>query len=293
MGWVIYLSRATINPYVWTDCKLGYFIYYFCRFYSPTVLTLMSVEKFFALYFPLKTRSICTVKTAKWVTSISALVFLAFCCQIFVITSISALVFLAFCCQIFVIADVRFYYNYSYCKWVKVPNSYIKIITYIDGLFYSFVPFTVMLTVNTAIIYKYLKTKWENRHGTTESTNQALSKSAMKGTAMLITVSVMFLCLTFPLVLSYAITLVPDPVMYSVIVLLFYSNHSINGVLYCIVGTRFRQELVNTLCCRRRTTTPNTRLVSQSKKRRMTSSTIDSSERTNQSSAGYKFNHWL
>ena len=272
MGWVIYLSRATINPYVWTDCKLGYFIYYFCRFYSPTVLTLMSVEKFFALYFPLKTRSICTVRTAKWVTSISALVFLAYCCQIFVI------------------ADVRFYYNYSYCKWVNVPNSYIKIITYIDGLFYSFVPFTVMLTVNTAIIYKYLKTKWQNRHGTTESTNQALSKSAMKGTAMLITVSVMFLCLTFPLALSYAITLVPDPVMYSLVVLLFYSNHSINGVLYCIVGTRFRQELVKALCCRRSTTAPNTRLTNQSRKRHMTSSTIDSSEGTNQSAVGSPVN---
>ena len=228
----------------------------------------MSVEKFFALYFPLKTRSICTVKTAKWVTSISTLIFLAYCCQIFII------------------ADVRIYYHYSYCKWVNVPNSYIKIITYIDGLFYSFVPFTVMLTVNTAIIYKYLKTKWQNRHGSTESTNQALSKSAMKGTAMLITVSVMFLCLTFPLALSYAITLVPDPVMYSVIVLLFYSNHSINGVLYCIVGTRFRQELVNALCCRRSTKTPNTRLVNQSRKRLTTSSTIDSSEGTNQSAAG-------
>ena len=33
--------------------------------------------------------------------------------------------------------------------------------------------------------------------------------------------------------------------------LLQYLNRSINGVLYCIVGTRFRNELFNALCCRR------------------------------------------
>ena len=211
------------------------FIFFFCRDHSSTVLTIMSVEKFFALYFPLKTWYICTVKTAKWVTSISALIFLAFNCQIFFLT------------------DVRPYYHYSYCSWVKVPTNYIKILTHIDGIVYSFGPFVTMLIMNSAIIYKYLKAKWENRHSTTESTNQALSKSAMKRTAMLITVSVMFLCLTAPAALSYAMTLVPDPVIYSVIVLLIYSNHSINGVLYCIVGTRFRQELVNAICCQRKT----------------------------------------
>ena len=199
---------------------------------------MMSVEKFFALYFPLKTRSICTVKTAKWVTSISVLIFAGYQSQTFII------------------ADVRFYYHYSYCKWVRVPNSYIKIITYIDGILYSFGPLIIMLIVNCAIIYKFLKTKWDNRYGTTQSTSQALSKSAMKGTAMLLTVSMMFLCLTAPVALSYAMTLVPDPVIYSITVLLVYSNHSINGVLYCIVGSRFRQELVNAFFCRRRTSVP-------------------------------------
>ena len=263
MGWVIYLSRATINPYVWTDCKLGMFLFFFCRDHSSTILTIMSVEKFFGLYFPLKTRSICTIRTAKCVTSISALIFLAFNCQIFVIT------------------DVRPYYHYSYCSWVKVPSSYIKILTHIDGIVYSFGPFIIMLIMNSAIIYKYLKDKWENRHGTTESTNQALSKSAMKGTAMLITVSVMFLCLTAPAALSYAMTIVPDPVIYSVIVLLVYSNHSINRILYCIVGSRFRQELVNTIfCCRKKATTPNTRFPTQWM-RTCSSSTLNSASKSN------------
>ena len=43
----------------------------------------MSVEKFIALYFSLKVRSICTVKTAKWVTGIAFLLYALFNSQFF------------------------------------------------------------------------------------------------------------------------------------------------------------------------------------------------------------------
>ena len=36
---------------------------------------MMSIEKFIALYFPFKTRNICTVKTAKWASGIAFVVF--------------------------------------------------------------------------------------------------------------------------------------------------------------------------------------------------------------------------
>ena len=34
------------------------------------LLVLMSIEKCFAVYFPLKSKSICTINTAKWSTGI-------------------------------------------------------------------------------------------------------------------------------------------------------------------------------------------------------------------------------
>ena len=37
---------------------------------------MMSIEKCIALYFPFKTRNICTVRTAKWA---SGIVFVVFC----------------------------------------------------------------------------------------------------------------------------------------------------------------------------------------------------------------------
>ena len=38
--------------------------------------------------------------------------------------------------------------------------------------------------------------------------------------------------------------------------ILQYLNYNINGVLYCIVGTRFRNELLDTLCWRKTTQVP-------------------------------------
>ena len=34
------------------------------------LLVLMSVEKCFAFYFPLKSKTVCTIRTAKWATGI-------------------------------------------------------------------------------------------------------------------------------------------------------------------------------------------------------------------------------
>ena len=78
IAWIGYISRWKINPFVWTDCKLDYFMYHFAADYSSMLLAVMSVEKFFALYFPLKAKSYCTVGTAKWVTSILAFVIAGF-----------------------------------------------------------------------------------------------------------------------------------------------------------------------------------------------------------------------
>ena len=86
----------------------------------------------------------------------------------------------------------------------------------------------------------------------TGSVNQALSKSAIKGTVMLIFVSFAFLILTGPIAITYSyITDDPPVIVYGVTVLLQYLNHSTNGVLYCISGSRFRQELKNLFSCYR------------------------------------------
>ena len=84
----------------------------------------------------------------------------------------------------------------------------------------------------------------------TESTNQALSKSTMRGTAILITVSLTFVILTGPA--SIYLPVVKDNSDLIVHALLHVPktlNHDLNSVMYCVVGSKFRRELIELICC--------------------------------------------
>ena len=225
MAWITKLTNGATNPIIFANCKPFAFSFYFSIHYSPTLLLIMSLEKFFALYFPLKSISICTVRNAKWVTGITAVIFVAFESQHF-----------------FLIEAV----NVIQYEWVGAPEGYTRIYDRIDSFLYSLGPFTIKGAANVAIIYKFLLEKSQARHGGTESANQALSKATLKGTAMLITVSIIFLLLTGSMSVTFLVTRHIHPIRYAVLIILKYLNHAINGVLYCISGSRFRDELLRT-----------------------------------------------
>ena len=199
------------------------------------VSSIMCIE-FFALYFPLKTRSICTVATAKRVT---------FTLSFFLV---------AYNMQNFFIWEAAVHPGgFELCTFVNKFDSYALIYFKIENTLYSFAPFTMMVLTNGSIIYKFMMI--HDQSGT-ESTNQALGKSANKGAAMLITVSLAFLILTGPVAVTYFITLGRDLILRAVIVLMRYTNHSINAVLYCVSDSRFRNEMMNTFSfrlCRNKT----------------------------------------
>ena len=238
-SWLSYLTHDRIDPFTWLNCKFLNFFIPFSAQGSSCLLAVMCIEKFFALYFPLKTRSICTVVMAKRVT--------------FVVT----FVLVAYNMQNLFLWEADVYLNgFKLCTFVNKFHSYALIYVKIDNTLYSFAPFTVMVLTNGAIIYKFMRASCARDQGGTESTNQALAKTANKGTTMLITVSVAFLILTGPVAVTYFIALGPDLVLRAIIVLMRYTNHSINAVLYCVSGSRFRNELIKTfpfhLCTKRR-----------------------------------------
>ena len=189
----------------------------------------MSIEKFIALYFPLKSKLVCTVKTAKWVCGISASLYAAYNVPLIILSKPVEM------------------FGYVYCD---LPETYWSIFRLIDSVLYSFGPFCIMIIMNFAIIIKFILAKRRSARDGTESTSQALSNAATRGTAMLVTVSTMFILLTGPLAIGTTLEIQFHP-MVQVLVFTIpqYLNHSINAVLYCVVGTRFRTELVNVLCC--------------------------------------------
>ena len=188
----------------------------------------MSLEKCFAFYFPLKSKTVCTVRTAQWSTGAAGVVLTAFTMITFFIKS----------------------YDGHIC-WYNVDYNVISIIHAVSSVLYSFGPFALMFITNFSIVFKFMRAKCDQSNPS-ESTNQALAKSATRGTAMVVTVSVTFILLTAPTALSSALThsfrLEDIPLYRAFMNTTQYLNHSINGVLYIIVGSRFRNELLKLFC---------------------------------------------
>ena len=181
------------------------------------------------------------------------------------VTIVVTLILIAINMQLFFIFETRALPNgLKYCHLVNVPLDYLKIYIKLDYTVNSYFPFSIMVLTNGAIIYKFMRASCARHQGETESTNQALSKSANKGTAMLITVSITFIILTGPLaVVDNDRTINVDQMMYDIFSFLRLLNQSINAVLYCIVGSRFRNELMTTfpfLLCQKETNNPPGRL---------------------------------
>ena len=210
---------------------------------------MMSVEKCIALYFPFKTRNICTVKIAKWASGIAFIIYFVLDLFWFFVVK-----------QLKGDAGER---NLA-CVFEDFFVKYVLHISKIDGLLYSFVPFAIMGLTNIAIIYKFIQAKMASKHGGTESTNQALANVAMRGTAILITVTMTFIILTGPANIVSAITLNIHPLIEPFLYISVALNHSINGFLYCIVGSKFRNELIATLHCKRRHVLGNDSAISKS-----------------------------
>ena len=116
----------------------------------------------------------------------------------------------------------------------------------------SYGVFLVMILCNCAIIYKFMMVKWRNRGSDTDSTSQALSKSTTTGTTMLITISFAYICLTAPIWVANIVW--PNSTIsvlnFKSLIAIQYLNHGMNGILYCVVGSRFRNELTCLMRCR-------------------------------------------
>ena len=222
-----------IDIFVWTGCGFGYFLLNVGLNYSPALLVIISLEKFFALYFPLKTKTVCTVGMARRVSFITGIIFIGFILQYFFITK-------------------KFEDSFGeYCYYGNVPDKYLNILfSTVFATLYSYLPFSIMAFTNLAIIYKFVTVKWRNRQGNTDFTSQALSKSATRGTAMLLIISFTFIILTSPILVANAVWPNSIPILiFKSLMAIQYLNHGVNGILYCIVGSRFRNELKNLFSC--------------------------------------------
>ena len=169
---------------------------------------------------------------------------------------VTAIIFIGFNLQFFFISK-KFGDSFGeYCYYGNIPEQYRNILfSIVVATLYSYGPFSIMTFTNLAIIYKFVSVKWRNRQGNTDSTSQAVSKSATRGTAMLLIISFTFIILTSPILVANAVWPNSIPILiFKSLMAVQYLNHGINGILYCIVGSRFRDELKNLFICSKKNT---------------------------------------
>ena len=226
--WFQYATNFRIRPHLWTDCKLHSFLWAFFGHYSSAILAIMSVEKFVALYYPLHAKRICNLRMAKRVSLTAAFIFIIANFYMLIVMKVGT--------------D-----KHGTIKCTATLKGRL-VLTYFNFIFYSLGPFVVLSVTNTLIVSKLLVVKYRSKYQNNEAVNQGISKSAVKGAMMLVSVSFTFIILTTPICIFF-FGLVPSSEMIRMISgIMSTLNHSINGFLYCLFGSKFRKELIKLVC---------------------------------------------
>ena len=196
------MTKYEVNPETWLDCKLTIPLQLVFTSISSAMLVVMSVEKCFALYFPLKAKYLCTVDNAKRVTLATVIVMLLFNIPWFFTVS-PVDVRQHFCCKL----------SFKFQRPLMTAVNYV-------------VPQVVMVICNCAIVVKLFKKKE--------------GKIVKQATFMQLSVTSLFILSTFPLQIVLLVT-EKEMKTVCITVLLYMCNYSVNVLLYLVSGTKYRE----------------------------------------------------
>ena len=223
-GWLInmweidYLSKSVLG------CKFLMAMAYFARYMSPWSLVLVSIERFVAVYLPLKHKT--------WFSRKRAILYMIALNVIFL-------------CMTSFFYEIQHLSDEGKCtRKEKYENFWNIVWQRIHLMLASVLPFVIMISITIAIMIKMRKNK------------RATAGKSVSLNKMLIMVNIVFLICTLPAGISFAIngtlierakTLKDTANIYllrAVTNLLTYLNSAINFVLYVLFGKRFRDELL-------------------------------------------------
>lgn len=224
-------------------CKSSVLLTYWTTQFSSWLLVLISFERCLGIIFPHINKLFCTRGKAKVSIFMLAVVTTAMNGHIpFLMTHITTPNGMYTYCE----CDLGYsYFCHTVWRWL-------------DLTYYSFLPFVLILSLNTVILNHVIRAavhRRRNLHCIRE--NQRTSSTV----AILLTLSFSFLILTSPisiyvLVEPYYLH-ITEPLFWakmnlisSICILMSALNNSINFILYCLSGSKFRRELVVFCSCK-------------------------------------------
>ena len=178
---------------------------------------------------PLRSKDVCNLQVARRVIISLLLIFTLF--------------------ELHLFFTINFENDSGRLACVTISSSYSHVFHVLDSVLYSYLPLTVMLACNIAIVLKLLLAKYKKTTDNNEIGNMSLYKAAKGITVMLISVSVLFVICTLPYAVIYQVQIDVSTYSYAVIILLMYTNHSVNIIVYSCTNKQFKKEMQRMLNC--------------------------------------------
>ena len=256
--WLIYLFEFDVRHVSNAGCKLHIWLLYSSLDFSAWILIVVTLERVILSWCPYSAKTKCNRKYATVLVVI----------LIFLLGLNSHLLY-------GMIHEERFDASTNttvISKCVEINNKYGDFFNltwpWIDLCALCLIPFSVIVIGNGFILLKVIKSKKKTKArvvpsintGETRTTHRNTSKHSSM-TAMLFTLNMVFLVTTSP-VSIYNIgythwltdgthqTYASLDLWWAIVNMLMYTNNSLNFLLYCLSGTRFRQAVIRLFCSR-------------------------------------------
>ncbi|ESP02781.1 hypothetical protein LOTGIDRAFT_156726 [Lottia gigantea] len=236
-------------------CRVLYYFGSFFSMYVNWILVAMTVERFVAIWFPLKVGSYCNGRKAGTIMGVIAIILL--------------------------LADLQFLWTATQhvsetgnvdCGFAAEYQTFISLYWYwIDGTLYAIIPCILLFIFNFLIIFGIRRSGRIQKDLTNSKSDQMAEKFRQQRqiTIMLVVVSIVFVMLTIPNCLFYIVkpywTYQKNSYDHAkfvmtnqIIFVLSDSNHAVNFYLYFLSGKRFRRRFFDTILCRRAVRRPFT-----------------------------------
>ncbi|KAH3848486.1 hypothetical protein DPMN_090853 [Dreissena polymorpha] len=252
--WLIYLFNTDVRNISEAGCKINMWMVYSSLDFSAWTLIIVTFDRVVSAWLPYRVRTVCTKKTAVavllavgvFILAINAHMLYGMVYHIENDTNINP------------IEDKCSTSDQSYTYFFR------NVWPWIDMCVFCIIPFVVIVIGNVLILFKVLNSHKKanvtvaptNSHRARDQQQAIRNAKQSSMTAMLFTLNIVFLVTTLPvsiyLIGRYAYwtkgaddaTKAKLDFWWAVVNMLMYTNNSLNFLLYCLSGTKFRSEFI-------------------------------------------------
>ncbi|KAL4227266.1 hypothetical protein ACF0H5_012712 [Mactra antiquata] len=257
--WLRYAFAVDVRAISEIGCKIHIWLVYSSLDCSAWILVVLTIERVVSVWLPHRAKGLCT----KFTAAVSLILI-----GVFVLSLNSHLLYGKGNVVNADTIDKCDAINESYYQFFN------KIWPWIDLCVYSLVPCTVIIVGNSLILVKIIKSRNKIRSRARSAgarRNRAPNRNTSSMTAVLFTLNIFFLISTTPISaynIGYAYWVnINDlervarlDLWWAIVNMFMYSNNTFNFILYCFIGSKFRQEVIKMICRAEETTTENVSL---------------------------------